>query len=238
LLLWSGIALAGSPAAAAPDSPALLSAPTATEHQLPPGITPIGDHAFAYVPAGSGGPRPLVLLLHGAGQKASVFLAEFTPFADRFGFVILAPQSTDGTWDFAERRHFGPDVARIDAALGQLFRRTPIRADRIIVAGFSDGASYALSLGLANRRLFRGVMSLSAGFLTERPPYEPELVFVAHGTRDRVLPYTYALEDLVPKLQAGGARVRLRSFNGRHEIDPASVEEGLKFTLGIKPSRG
>jgi poly(3-hydroxybutyrate) depolymerase len=39
---------------------------------------------------------------------------------------------------------------------------------RICVSGFSDGASYALSLGLANGDLFTHVAAFSPGFM--RPP--------------------------------------------------------------------
>ncbi len=54
--------------------------------------------------------------------------------------------------------------------------------------GFSDGASYALSIGLTNGDLFTHVVAFSPGFAspvtyTGKPP-----VFVSHGTHDEVLP--------------------------------------------------
>lgn len=224
--------LYASPAPAANQLPILLARPAVTQQQLPPGITSISGIAFAYRPNAVAAQAPLVLLLHPAGGDARRFIEETRPIADRLGFIILAPQSIGGTWDFAQTRHFGPDIDRIDAALRELFSRTAIDPHRIVVAGFSDGASYALSLGLANPRLFRGVVALSPGFLTENGPYGGERVFIAHGRDDRVLPITFVLEDLIPKLQSGHALVLFRSFAGGHEVDPAQFEAGLRYTLG------
>jgi phospholipase/carboxylesterase len=58
----------------------------------------------------------------------------------------------------------------------------------LAVEGFSDGASYALSIGLTNGDLFTHVVAFSPGFAspvayTGKPP-----VFVSHGTHDEVLP--------------------------------------------------
>jgi predicted esterase len=41
-----------------------------------------------------------------------------------------------------------PDVALIDQALSEIFNRYMVDASRLALGGFSDGASYALALGL------------------------------------------------------------------------------------------
>ena len=66
------------------------------------------------------------------------------------------------------RDTFGPDVAYMDQALHHVFERYSIDPGRIGLAGFSDGASYALSLGVANGDLFTHIMAFSPGFM--RPP--------------------------------------------------------------------
>jgi phospholipase/carboxylesterase len=63
-----------------------------------------------------------------------------------------------------------------------------VDAGRLAVEGFSDGASYALSIGLTNGDLLTHVVAFSPGFAspvayTGKPP-----VFVSHGTHDEVLP--------------------------------------------------
>jgi phospholipase/carboxylesterase len=104
-----------------------------------------------YVPAGieEDRPAPLVVMLHGAGGHAQDGLALLRGPADEAGLILLAPDSRRGTWDLL-RGGYGPDVEYMDRALAYTFRRCAIDPARIAVGGFSDGASYALSLGLSN----------------------------------------------------------------------------------------
>jgi predicted esterase len=106
-----------------------------------------GRTALLHVP-----PTPvtgLVLALHGAGGRGAAAMGLLRPEADRVGLVALAPSSAGSTWAGL----FGgadPDTPAIDAVLEQVFALHPFDPTRVAVAGFSDGASYALSLGLAN----------------------------------------------------------------------------------------
>ena len=81
---------------------------------------------------------------------------------------MLAPNSLDNTWD-AIGDSFGPDVKFLNRALELVFEKLPIDATRVVMGGFSDGASYAISLGLLNGDLFKGVMAFSPGFVIEGP---------------------------------------------------------------------
>ncbi len=53
-----------------------------------------------YLPSGytAGAPMPLVVLLHGAGGSSESAVGAF-PLADELGFIILATDSKDWTWD-------------------------------------------------------------------------------------------------------------------------------------------
>jgi predicted esterase len=84
--------------------------------------------------------------------------------ADEAGLVLLAPESRGTTWDVL-RGGYGPDVAFIDRALEQTFGRYAVDPRRLAVGGFSDGASYALSLGITNGDLFGHVLAFSPGFM-------------------------------------------------------------------------
>jgi predicted esterase len=46
--------------------------------------------------------------------------------------------------------YYGPDVEFIDRALEQTFDRLAVDTKKLAVEGFSDGASYALSIGLSS----------------------------------------------------------------------------------------
>ncbi len=63
------------------------------------------------------------------------------------------------------RGGFGPDVRFIDKALSKVFGSYRIDPSHLAVAGFSDGASYALSLGLPNGDLFSHIIAFSPGFM-------------------------------------------------------------------------
>jgi phospholipase/carboxylesterase len=66
------------------------------------------------------------------------------------------------------RGNFGPDVDYINRSLQHVFERYTVDPNRLGIAGFSDGASYALSLGLPNGDLFSHIIAFSPGFM--RPP--------------------------------------------------------------------
>ena len=84
------------------------------------------------------------------------------PAADQAGVVVLAPDSRGTTWD-AIRGSFGEDVVFLNRALEHVFAHVAVDPARVGVGGFSDGASYALSLGLANGDLFSRIVALLAG---------------------------------------------------------------------------
>ena len=103
-------------------------------------------------------------MLHGAGASASDVLPMVTPFADRYSMLVLAPDSRGATWDVIQRG-FGPDVAFLDQALDDLFGVCGVDPEHVAIAGFSDGGSYALSLGLRNPDLFKNILAFSPGFV-------------------------------------------------------------------------
>lgn len=99
-------------------------------------------------------------MLHGAGGTAEQALEWLAPEATRLGVPLLAPQAVSATWDVIVGG-YGADVSRIDATLEEAFTRVAVELGGVAVAGFSDGASYALSLGLANGDLFHAVLAFS-----------------------------------------------------------------------------
>ncbi len=192
------------------------------------GLDPNRD-AILHIPANAAaGPLPLLVLLHGAGGTGDRQLKRLTAAIDTTGVVVLAPDSRGSSWD-AIRGGFGRDVAFIDRALARVFETVAVDPARIAVGGFSDGATYALSLGLANGNLFRRVVAFSPGFVVDAPPQGKPRVFVSHGTSDNILPIDRCSRVIVPGLKRRGYDVTYREFAGGHEVPPAIAEEGLKF---------
>jgi phospholipase/carboxylesterase len=144
--------------------------------------------------------------------------------AARRGILLLAPDSRGVTWDLLVDG-YGRDVAFLDEALATVFERCDV--GRVAVAGFSDGASYALSIGLANGDLFSHVIAWSPGFMAPPDLVGRPRVFVSHGTGDRVLPIERCSRRIVPRLRADGYDVRYEEFEGGHVVPPSVVAPAL-----------
>ena len=166
-------------------------------------------------------------MLHGASNQARAM--QFTyALADQFGVVIVAPDSREQTWDVV-RDKFGVDVRFIDEALKHAFSRVTVDVKRIAIGGFSDGASYALSLGAVNGDLFTHVIAFSPGFIAPGARYGKPRIFISHGTEDRVLPIAYTSRLTVRKLTAEGYGVTYREFDGPHAVPPPIAREGFEW---------
>ncbi len=185
-----------------------------------------------YLPDRAGsGPMPLIVMLHGAGGDAAGMVELLRGQADAEGIALLFPDSRAATWDVI-RGDYGPDVDFIDKALAKLFAEQPIDPDRIALAGFSDGASYALSLGVMNGDLFSHILAFSPGFIVPLSTVgEPE-IYISHGVEDQVLPIRSCSRRIVPRLEEAGYSVLYREFPDGHVVPPDIVREATDFFLG------
>lgn len=208
-----------------------------TSTEAPAGVRRLdvgeGATALVYLPPSqpSDGPWPLVVLFHGAGGAAEDGLALLRPLADEAGLILLAPASSGRTWDLL-LEGYGPDVALVDAALMQVFDRHLIDPSRLAVAGFSDGASYALSIGSTNGQLFSHVIAFSPGFWAPGDSRGSPSFFVTHGVDDQVLPIDATSRKVVPKLEGAGYDVRYREFPGGHAVPGEVAAAAVMWFLG------
>ena len=108
----------------------------------------------------------------------------------------------------------------IDQALEKTFSRYVVDLTRMAIGGFSDGASYALSLGITNGDLFAHVLAFSPGFMSPAGRRGSPRVFVSHGTRDGVLPIGHCSRQIVLQLRRADYEVLYREFDGSHTIPP------------------
>jgi predicted esterase len=126
-------------------------------------------------------------------------------------------------------------VSFIDAALAWTFLRVNVDPARLTIAGFSDGASYALALGLTNGDLFRRVLAFSPGFLSVRTAHGKPPVYLTHGTGDTILPIDSTSRRIVPALQQAGYSVDYHEFDGGHVIKQSLAEEALAWASAPAP---
>lgn len=189
--------------------------------------------ALLYVPVGvsANRPAPLAVMLHGAGGTGHSAISLLRPLADEAGMVLLAPDSRGRTWDIILGA-YGPDVAFLQRALQAAFARCRVDAEHVAVGGFSDGASYALSLGVANGDLFTHVLAFSPGFMAPPEQRGAPGIYVSHGTGDAVLPIAQCSRRLVPRLQTAGYDVLYREFEGPHTVPYDVAREAVEWFVG------
>lgn len=175
---------------------------------------------------------PLVVALHGAGGSAQGPVNFLGTYAEAHGFLLLAVDSLGPTWDVMYGP-YGPDVTFLDRALRETFTRCRVQPSRVVLEGFSDGATYALGLGPANGDLFSRVVSFSPGFI---PPETPRLgkpaIFVSHGRQDPVLSFANTQDVIVPALESAGYAVTFVAYEGVHAVPPDVAETAVTWLLG------
>lgn len=220
----AGAALGGRAVRRAADPARLTARPATPTMRATPGTHPLGleveRDGLLFIPDGydPARPAPLVVLLHGAGQSARLW--QRFPVVERLGargIVAVAPESRGPTW---ESRPGGPDgdVAFIDRALAETYRQCAIAPARIALAGFSDGGSYTLSLGLTNGDVFGALLAFSPGYMQPAARRGHPRIFESHGTRDEILPIDVTSRRLVPALREAGYAVSFTEFDGPHTV--------------------
>jgi len=197
-----------------------------------PGLQPLGAEqgrgGWLYVPPAGADKQPmrLILTLHGAGGEGRHGLDLFMSLADVNRLLLLAPDSRGRTWDLLEGG-FGSDVAFIDRALQDVFSTYSLSG--MAIAGFSDGASYALSLGLTNGDLFDHLLAFSPGFMAPATLHGQPRVFISHGVADTVLPISCS-RRIVPALKKAGYDVLYREFPDGHIVPAELAAEAVRWS--------
>jgi phospholipase/carboxylesterase len=132
---------------------------------------------------------------------------------------------------------YGPDVRFIDRVLAETLGPTSaivVDPSRFAIGGFSDGASYALSLGLTNGDVFSHVLAFSPGFMRPTAIHGAPEVFISHGDTDRVLNIDRCSRRLVQELRRinKSAALQYLEFKGGHTIPEAVARAAFERFLG------
>lgn len=196
--------------------------------QISLGVDSKRDAVLQIPPNAGESPLPLLIMLHGATQNSNAMLRYLGATPNEAGVAVLAPNSRGVTWD-AIRGGFGEDVELLDRALERVFETAPIDPARIAMGGFSDGATYALSLGLINGDLCNTVVAFSPGFVIYGDPKGKPHIFISHGTHDHILPIDRCGRRVAAELKSRGYDVKFREFDGDHEVPEPIAQEGLAW---------
>ena len=205
-------------------------------------------------------PTATILIMHGLGADGRDFLpvagqldlssvgpvrflfpsAPSLPVTINGGYVMPAWYDILGT-DLVRREDEGglrQSQATIDALITKEIDRG-IAAHRIVVAGFSQGCAMALMTGLRFHQRLGGIAALS-GYLplatttaAERSAVNAGLpIFMAHGTRDGVVPIARA-EASRDALAALGYGVDWHPYPMEHSVCPQEIADLQAWLLRV-----
>lgn len=192
-----------------------------------------GRQSILYVPPSYDAtkPAPFLLALHGATGSGESMLRGTRPPAEKHGVIVLAPSSRGTTWD-AIRGSFSTDFTRIDHMLADVFDRCAIDPRHLGVVGFSDGASYAVSMGIINGDVFTHIIGHSAGFIIPGAVHGRPKVYMSHGREDTILPIDQCGRRIVAQLNRQAYVVRFDEFDGGHMASPEMRETAVAWFVG------
>jgi phospholipase/carboxylesterase len=198
------------------------------------GISDDERDATLYVPKSykPGVDTPIVMMLHGflgSGEGSRGFF----PLAEEFGVIILAPESRDLTWGQGTPG-FDEDVHYLGPAYRHVANMLDLDVTHVAIAGVSDGAGYALSMGLAYGDSFNHIMVFSGGLMRPLRRQGKPRLFFAHGIDDRQMPIDLTARKFVPQLKAEGYDVTYHEYDGGHRPPAVEFREAFKWFVGSK----
>jgi phospholipase/carboxylesterase len=199
------------------------------------GLSDDGRDGALYVPKKytRGVPMPVAMMLHGLAGSGQA--GRYAALAEEFGIIIISPESRGLTWG-NEIPGYDDDVRYLGAAYRYVRSILDVDRSHVALGGVSDGASYALSMGLCYGNTFNHIMVFSAGLMV---PFEKDgkpRIFLAHGVKDPQMPIDLTARKFVPKLKAEGYDVTYREYDGGHGAPAAVVREGFEwFVADLKP---
>lgn len=169
---------------------------------------------------------PLVLFLHGAGERGDrleLVKKHGPPMLAEKGkalpFILVSPQCPrDGWWP--------KETAMLADLLDEVVARHRVDVDRVYVTGLSMGGMGTWALAAAQPRRFAAIAPICGGgdpATAERISHLP--VWAFHGARDRVVPLK-ATQDMVDALKRAGAEPKLTVYpNAGHNSWTAAYDD-------------
>ncbi|MBE0613926.1 MAG: alpha/beta hydrolase fold domain-containing protein [Burkholderiales bacterium] len=192
-------------------------------------------------------PRAGIIWMHGLGADGN----DFAPLVDEielpvavryiFPHAPMMPVSINGgyvmrAWydisDSAIRREDEAGVRASQQSVEALIageKARGIAADRIVLAGFSQGGAIALQTGLRHGERLAGVMALSTyvpiadKLAAEASPANRNVpIFMAHGTHDAMIPIARAKESRDLLVRQGYAP-EWNEYRMEHSVCPQEI---------------
>lgn len=190
-----------------------------------------------------------VIWLHGLGASNRDFVSALPhiPLPSSLAIHYVFPQAPDmpvtinngyvmpAWYDILEvaidrkidEKHIVASAAQIEKIIAaQVLKGIP--ANRIVVAGFSQGGAVAIQAALTSQYSLGGLIVLSSyvaipATLDKAPHPERLPVLIQHGKQDPVVPYALG-EKASTLLRHRGFKVELQAFNMEHSLSLESLQ--------------
>ena len=157
---------------------------------------------------------PLILFLHGAGERGNNLKAvekhgppKIVKEGKTFPFVIVSPQCPNDEWWSS-----GKQIDTLSALLDHIVAKYRIDKDRIYVTGLSMGGFGTWRLACEYPDRFAAIAPICGKgepFAARAIPHLPAWVF--HGTKDDVVPIQ-ASQEMVDALKKAGGNVEFTIY--------------------------
>lgn len=196
---------------------------------------------------------PMLILLHGHGSNEEDLFALNNGIPD--DWIVV---SVRGPYKLSENSYRWYDVRmdngriavniieeeisrkRLMDLIGSLTKKYKADSSKILVAGFSQGANMAQSLGLGEPGLIAGFAVFSGRYVEEFTPYISKSaglknanVFISHGSGDKMLPVAYAQEN-ISKLKILGFQITYCEDSNGHSISAKQWNAFSKWLLEFR----
>jgi poly(3-hydroxybutyrate) depolymerase len=188
----------------------------------------------------AGGPVPLLIALHGAGDEGDNFISatRLTSLAEDNAFVLVGPDAIRNAWFLSEEEGWGErdgnpsslqnDLLLLEHIVDTVRAEYRIDTGRVYAVGHSRGAGLSALLAILSGQYDHAegtfaspftALGVNAGYdptggaIDPAPASPKSAVWVIHGSSDRVVPPSYG-EDLADALLAAGFDVEWTEVAG------------------------
>lgn len=199
-----------------------------------------------YLPDDAQDGLPVLVLLHGRGSHRGDLQALRPHIPPGWGLVTPQAPHPGHPWGYgpgwAWYRYVVEDqvdplslergLTELTSFLDDLPAQLGVRPGRVVLGGFSQGATTSLAWALANPGRVSDVLVFS-GFLIASPPVlgataDGARVFWGHGTRDPSIPFDLAKRGR-QRLVEAGANLETRDYEIGHWIAPEEIVDAMAF---------
>lgn len=195
---------------------------------------------------------PVLILLHGYGSNEKDLFSFAEKIPDNWLVVSVRAPIILGnnkfkwydvklvdekiTMNFEDEEKSRKSLLRL---IDQIISKYNVDKNKIVTAGFSQGANMALGLALTAPKKVLAAGCFSGRFMEEIKPLiknkealKSKQVFISHGTEDQMLPIKYA-EENQQILKNWGINITLSTDKVAHSISEKQLNDFVKWISGL-----